>query len=406
MSDSILHLGEVSPQRSGANDFQQPARGTGVGDMPLQSRSGEPVKNSVGTRANRAGTAPVEAAKGQGSGAGSKAEASENLGGASKHATAQPLSSSISDDGSGRRLTRDQGPARRGNGGLWTAVVLLTLALIGVSAYSATAFKKNSITVAQLPGMRGIENSLGQRLNATEATLLNLTNSSQGLSAQLNQLDHRVGSMLGRTRKQTEELVAQAENRMEARMNERDQALEARLVRVESGQSEDRDRVAELQAEVGGVKKQVAADDQDAWRQLSELNQRSNDSANRMDELDRSMHQPRERVTFEASRQAVAEIVPGISFTVTGTNTAYQRFNGYVTLADAGRTVWLRDVAVEQSVAFYAGHDPQPFDLVVTSINSGGVAGFLVMPAGGIPPGNEGKPSAASEGSAGVSSGQ
>jgi hypothetical protein len=407
MSNSILHLGEVSPQRSGVNDFQHAARGTGVGDMPLQSQSGEPVKNSVGTRANRAGTAPVEAAKGQGSGAGSKTERSENLGdGASRHATAQPMSSSISDDGSARRLTRDQGPARRGNAGLWTAVVLLTLALIGVSAYSYTAFQRNSITVAQLPGMRGIENSLGQRLNASEATLLNLTNSSQGLSAQLNQLDHRLGSMLGRTREQTEELVAQAENRMEARTNERDQALEARLVRVESGQKEDRDRVAELQAEVGGVKKQVAADDQDAWRQLSALNQRSNDSVNRMNELDRSMHQPREKVTFEASRQAVSEIVPGISFTVTATNTAYRRFNGYVTLADAGRTVWLRDVAAEQSVTFYAGRDPQPFDLVVTSINSGGVAGFLVMPAGGIPTSNEGKPSAASEGTAGVSSGQ
>ncbi|HEV2381581.1 MAG TPA: hypothetical protein VG206_17530 [Terriglobia bacterium] len=389
MSNSILHLGEVSPQPSGVNDFQHAARRTGVGDMPLQSQSGEPVKNSVGTRANRAWTAPVEAAKGQGSGAGSKTERNEILG-----------------DGASRHATRDQSQARRGNAGLWTAVVLLTLALIGVSAYSYTALKRQGITVAQLPGMRGIENSLGQRLNATEATLLNLTDSSQGLSAQLNQLDHRLGSMLGRTREQTEELVAQAENRMEARMNERDQAVEARLALVESGQKEDRDRVAQLQAEVGGVKKQVAADDQDAWRQLSQLNQRSNDNLNRMNELDRSIHQPREKVTFEASRQAVSEIVPGISFTVTATNSAYQRFNGYLTLADAGRNVWLRDVAAEQSVTFYAGHDPQPFDLVVTSINPAGVAGFLVMPAGGIPTSNEGKASAASEGTASESSGQ
>jgi hypothetical protein len=409
MNDRILHLGDVSPQRSGVNDFQPAARGTGVGDMPLQSESGEPAKNPVGTQSNRAGTAPVEAAEAQGSGAGSKSERSEKLGdGASRNATPQPASSSVSDNDRGRRLTRDRGPARRGNAGLWTAVVLLSLALIGVSAYSYSAFKRNSLTVAQLPGMRGIESSLVQRLNATEGTLLKLTNSSQGLSAQLNQIDHKVGSMLGRTREQTEQLVAQAENRMEGRMNERDQALEARLARVESGRNEDRDRAAEMQKEVDGVKKQVAQDDQDAWRQLSELNQRSNENVDRMNELDRSMHQPREKVTFEASRQAVAEIVPGISFTVTDTNTAYQRFNGYLTLADASRTVRLRDVAAQQSVTFYAGHDPQAFDLVVTSINSGGVAGFLVMPAGGTPTSNQDKPSAASasaanDGTAGVS---
>jgi predicted nucleic acid-binding Zn-ribbon protein len=391
MNESIFNLGDVSPQTpSAAASGDETGRKAAVGDVPLDppkspALDSRPVEPGTEDRARPTAGPPIQVAS-------ASRTRDRNV-----PAGVVPAAAFASPDGR---------PPRRGNAGLWTAVVLLALALLSVTAYDYIAFKRSNLTVAQLPGMQNLMNGMGHRLDATEAEMRSLTGNSQTLSAQLSDLDHKMGSTLNVARRQTEQLVADAENRMETRMNQRDQALESRLTQVESGQQHDRDQMAELQTQVDGVREQAASDDQDAWHELSELNQRANRDENRVTGIDRSLHQERQRVTFEAARATPQEIIQGVSFTLTRTAPAYRRFNGYLTLAETGQTVWLRDIGAEESVTFYAGRSPKAYDLVVTSIRPGDVAGFLVMPAHAaseVTPGGSGP---ASDGPAGGSPGE
>lgn len=358
MNESILDLGDV-PRRPPATPTVAPTDpGTSVGDVTLASQPAGP--------ANRSTAKAEEPAPG-------RARSPEP--GAARERNAPP---------------------KRGNGGLWAVVVLLALALAGVSAYSYTAFRKNNLSLSQLPGMQSLVNGLGQRLNSTEAEVRGLAANWQGVSNQVAALDRKVGSSLVETRRGTERLVAQAENRMDARLNQRDQAIESRLARVESGQAAEHQRLAQLRTEMGGVEQEAAAESQDTGRQLSALNDRANQNASQVSELSRSLQ--REKVTFEAAQQNPSELAPGVSLVVTKTDTAYQRFNGYLALTDTGRTVWLRDVAAREAVTFYAADNGHPYDLVATTIKSGGIAGYLLMPAGEVPDNGQG---AAGEGAGG-----
>jgi len=70
---------------------------------------------------------------------------------------------------------------------------------------------------------------------------------------------------------------------------------------------------------------------------------------------------------------------------------SYQRFAGYLSLTDEGRTLWLPNAGAQEAVNFYSKRSSRPYDLVATTVSKHGIVGYLLLPAGGSP----GEPEAA-----------
>ncbi|PYV01044.1 MAG: hypothetical protein DMG26_14400, partial [Acidobacteria bacterium] len=102
----------------------------------------------------------------------------------------------------------------------------------------------------------------------------------------------------------------------------------------------------------------------------------------------------RRRVNFELVKNSAVELAPGVSLTVLKTDVSYQRFEGYLSLTFEGRTLWLPNMGAQEAVDFYSKQAKRPYDLVVTTVNKRGVAGYLLLPAGE----SQGGPEAANRG--------
>ncbi|HEV2492760.1 MAG TPA: hypothetical protein VG204_06765 [Terriglobia bacterium] len=273
----------------------------------------------------------------------------------------------------------------RKTGASWLTVLVLFLALVGLAAYGYLAFRKNNMSLAQLPGLQSVVTTLGGRMDATEAKLRDLTANWTGLSGRVATLEHQVNSGLRTAHSQTVELVGQTEGRMRAELDRRAQETDARIARVESNEAQDRSRIAEVQGQMQkqatDLRQAMDTDQDNTGRDLSNLHEQVNRNQGDVHALAQQM--TRERVNFEVAKNSTVEVVPGISLTVSKTDVSYQRFQGYLSLTADGRTLWLRNVGAQQAVPFYSKEAARPYDLVVTNVNRDGILGYLLLPAGG-----------------------
>ena len=272
----------------------------------------------------------------------------------------------------------------RGSKALWMVVILLTVALIGVSWYGHVALSQNGIALSQLPGVQQLAKSLDGRTGALQAKLELLSAGWSGLTDHVTELDRKVSSTLQAARKQTEGLVAKAEARMQTELDNRTEAIDARLGRVESNQANANQRLAELQDEMGrqiaSVRQEIAAGQQSTGQTAAGLRQQVDQNRAGLDQLDQKV--TREKVGFEVAKNSNVELVSGVSLTVTHTDPSYQRLDGYLSLVDDGRTIWLRDLGAQRAFTFYTKQGAQPYDLLVTSVTKNDVVGYLLAPRG------------------------
>ena len=70
--------------------------------------------------------------------------------------------------------SRAQLSSRRSNGGLWLALMILVLALVGASGYFYLSLRNNNISLSQVPELLQSITTLGGRMDATEAKLRDL----------------------------------------------------------------------------------------------------------------------------------------------------------------------------------------------------------------------------------------
>ena len=289
-----------------------------------------------------------------------------------------------------RERLRREAPRPSGGGGgagLWVAILLLGIALVGVSGYGYLALRKNNVSLSQLPGLAQLVSTLGGRMDSTEAQLRDLTANWTGLAARVTALDRKVTASLSKSHQQTLALVAEAEGRMRAEMDNRTQVLDTRLTRVESNQVEDKARLAQvedrMQREVAGLRQdlrqEMAGSQAATGRDLASLHQQVDQGQSDVHALTQQI--TRQRVNFEATRNSTVELAPGVSLTVLKTNVSYQRFEGYVSLTNEGRTLWLGNAGLRQATSFYCEQAARPYDLVVTGVNRNGVVGYLLVPA-------------------------
>ncbi len=280
--------------------------------------------------------------------------------------------------------TRAQLSSRRLNGGLWFALMVLVLAVVGASAYLYLSLRNNNITLSQVPDLLQSITTLGGRMDATEAKLRDIAANWDGLANHLAELDRKVDSSLRATRNQTRELVGQAAGRLQAELDQQGQAVDARLNNVESMQRQDRAQLAQLndqlRGQVASLRDQLSAAQESTGRDLANLQGQVSEDQGNLHTLAQQLH--RDKVTFEIMKDSPAELAPGVTLTVLNTDVSYQRFRGYISLTNEGKTLWLNNLNAREAVDLYAQQYSHPYSLIVTTVSKDGVVGYLLLPAG------------------------
>ncbi len=255
---------------------------------------------------------------------------------------------------------------------LWGAVVALTVALVGLAGYGILTLQKHNIQLAELPSLQESLSLLGERLDATEAKLRTWAADWDALEVRLDKLNRKIAYNRELARKQAQDLVAQAQERMEAELAERDQTIDARFSLLESGQEAERTRLARLGEEIANVRRQTGHD-------LGALHQQMARGERNLDALARQLE--RRRVDFELAKEQTSELAPGVSLRITKTDRRFQRVKGWLWLMPDRRTLWLRELGVQQPLVFYHKGSDQPNELVITRVAKDAVIGYLLLPA-------------------------
>jgi len=260
---------------------------------------------------------------------------------------------------------------RRRLAALWVAVVALAVVLSGVTAYGYLTLQKHNLQLSQLPGVQETLALAGQRLEAVEGKLQAWAADWDTLQARMTGLERRVAYNRELARSEARKQAAAVEERLRAEAGELAKAMDARLVLLESGAEAERARLGQLQED-------VAAARTESRRELASVREDLARGDQRLEELARVID--RERVDFEMDKNSTRELAGGISLRITSTNVGQQKVKGWMWLLPDRKTLWVRDLGIQQAYVFYRRDGSGPSELVITSVQDGGVSGYLLLP--------------------------
>ena len=270
------------------------------------------------------------------------------------------------------------------SGGLWFILMVVLLGGIGAGAYLYLGLRNNNIALSQLPELLKSVTTQGGRIEATEVKLRDLSANWDGLTSRLVAIDRKVDFSLSATRNQTRAMVGQAVGHLQAELDQRSEAVDARLNNVESMQRQNGAQLAQLndqlRDQVAGLREQLTAAQESTGRDLANMQQQVSENQGNMQTLTQNLH--RDKMTFEIVRNSPTELAPGVALTVLKTDVSHQRLRGYIFLPNEGKTLWLNNVGAKEAVDFYAQQYSHPYSLIVTTVSNDGVVGYLLLPAG------------------------
>jgi hypothetical protein len=256
---------------------------------------------------------------------------------------------------------------------LWIIVLILAAVLGALVYYGYRTVKTQDIRITQTFGGQGALSTLGQRADALESKIQDLTGGWQDLGQRMTKLEGRVAASAKATRKYAETLTQQLHQEMTAEIEARTSTLDARLQKVESEQAAERVQMEQVEA---NLKQEISTAREENGRDLAGVRQQEETNANGVSTLSQKLD--RRRIDFELAKGQTKELVPGISLRVRGMNPAYQRYHGALWLQQDHRTVWLRDQSVNEPVRFFHKDGGEPYELVVTDVTKKAVAGYLL----------------------------
>lgn len=271
---------------------------------------------------------------------------------------------------SGNTQRQPQPPSGRSTTALWSALVVLTVALVGVAAYGYLTLQKHNLRLSQLPGFGESLTLLRERLDAAEAKLSAWAQDTDRLEARMTKLDRKMRYNRELVRTEAKELTSQLHERVQAELEERDQVFDARFNLLESGHEASRDRLAQLREEIGAVQRDTGHD-------LASLHQQVARGESNLAALEHQLE--RRRVDFELAKNRTTELARGISLRVTKTNVSHQRVKGWLWLMPDRRTLWVRELGIQQPLVFYHKHSEAPNELVITRVTKDAVIGYFLL---------------------------
>jgi archaellum component FlaC len=286
--------------------------------------------------------------------------------------------------------------------GVGGAILALAVIGLGVLAWRTyPEFRRHATALSALPSIQQLVDGMGDRFKDVNAKLEEWAGDRQALNDRMTKLGQRMEARVETIRKQVEEASAETMRRVEARIDSRTQALDARLERLESARDTDQTRVAELQRELNQMRDQVRGD---LAKQAGELNTVRRDMEDRGAAHERQVASLMERegrdqrdlsanvasiqqklavrrVDFEVTKNHSRDLAEGILLDVTGTDPLYRKVSGWMWVNSDRRTIWLKGQAAQEPVTYYGYRDGKKRELVFTNVTKNSVTGYLLLPA-------------------------
>lgn len=288
---------------------------------------------------------------------------------------------------------------------LGVVVVVLVLGLAGACWYGYAFIASHNADLAQLSGLKKLASATDGRLTSTEGKVNNWASDQASLRDRMAQLETALRSNVTAARGQTEAAASLAARRIREEIHQSLARLESRVANVESVQHETHDQLAAAQTEIGSLRQQIAGLQQQNTERTSDLERtqadvdRLNGQLKTMNNQVKTMNDQvqthtaglkdlnnqvdRERKSFELSTSKTQQVAPQIYLTVSHTDVAHQKVDGWMQFADEGRIVWIHGLGAQHALTFVTRSDNRTHELVFTGIQGTGATGYLLLPSAG-----------------------
>lgn len=286
--------------------------------------------------------------------------------------------------------------ARRRHRILTAFLILLLAALVGGAWYAYPILKRHDLTLSQLPSsLTDVQKSLfslGEQAKATDAKVDDWSSRQEELRDRLNKARGDLMARIDSARKQAGEASTALMERMRSEVATQMDSVKTQLARLETSRDSDRRQIAQLQQELAQVKGQVQQQGQELASVQGRVERNATSTDQEITAVKTTQQRDRndfdtyadkfavKRVDFEVTRNHGSQVAPGISLQLNGTDVSYQKVSGSVLTPDH-RTIWLRQLKVQEPVFLTSFADGRTRELVFTRVNKTGAVGYVLVPA-------------------------
>lgn len=270
-----------------------------------------------------------------------------------------------------------------------TAGGVLALAVAATAWYAFPTLKRHESLLAQSGGMKRSLEMLGGRLDQQNAKLGESSTGLEELRQQIADLRREMRSRIATAKKQAGQSADELFQRVEKQVSGEIDGIKTKVARLELSRDADQVQIAELQNEVLQLHKELAVQTQQLTDRIAEKvsgterhieEVQVSEDRNRKEVENLSRKLAVRRIDFEVSKGRNAELAPGISLEISGTNVAYRRVSGWIWVTADRRTIWLREQGAQEPVVFYGNDDGRKRELVITSVTPHAAVGYLLIP--------------------------
>jgi peptidoglycan hydrolase CwlO-like protein len=286
--------------------------------------------------------------------------------------------------------------ARRHHRFLTAILILLMAAIAGAVWYAYPVLKRHEVTLTQLPTtltdvQKGLF-SLGEQSKAADAKLDDWNSRNEELRGRLNKVRGELMARIDSARKQAGDASTALMERMRSEIATQMDGVTTQLARLETSRESDRQQIARLQQELTDVRGQVRQQGQELASVQGRVEQNAASSDREIAAVKNTQQRDRgdfeayadkfavKRVDFEVSKNHGSQVAPGISLELQGTDVSYQKVSGSVLTPDH-RTIWLRQLKVQEPVFLTSFADGRTRELVFTRVNKTGAVGYVLIPS-------------------------
>jgi hypothetical protein len=286
--------------------------------------------------------------------------------------------------------------ARRRHRVLTTVLILLAAALVGGAWYAYPILKSSDVTLSQVPAtLTDVQKSvfsLGEQSKATDARVDDWSRRQEDLRSQLNKARGELMARVDSARKQASLASTALFERVRSEVATQMDSVKTQLARLETSRESDRQQIAQLQQELTQVRGQVQQQGQELASVQGKVDQNANSTDREIAAVKTTQQRDRrdfdayadkfavKRVDFEVTRNHSSSVAPGISLEVNATDVSYQKVSGSVLTPD-NRTIWLRQLKVQEPVFLTSFADGRTRELVITRVNKTGATGYVLVPS-------------------------
>ena len=278
-----------------------------------------------------------------------------------------------------------------------TAVLILFAAVVaGLAWYAYPMLGRHDSLFSQIPttlaDIRKDVSTLGDQAKSTDAKVDDWGTRQEELRGQLNKARADLMARVDLAKKQASDASAALIQRARSDFATQVDSIKTQLAKIETSRESDREQIAQLQEELVHVRSQMNQQGQELASIQGRVTQNAAATEQGFAAVKTTQKQDRQdfdayadkfavkRVDFEVSKNRETSVAPGISVQVNSTDVSYQRLNGSV-LASDGRTIWLRQLKVQEPVFLTSFADGRTRELVITRVNKTGAVGYVLMPA-------------------------